>query len=339
MNVLVTNKKEDELSSLQVEVSKVLRGEYDVDEIVSQFANFFFMKMVLDVTAMKNYKDIVNYQKLSIGLPVDKIVLFLADEPEINDPNFISKLISMGFYNFGKTFEDVAYLVDHSNTYKDVAHLHQLEPVVPVAPVAPTGAPAPSAQVVVGAVPVPAQAVAMAPVPPVPVTRIIGFKNVTASAGATTLVYLMKRELETIHGRSVLAIEVNKREFMYFNDSSLVSINKNEITRQLSIAYQYNVVLVDLNDCDPNVCDEVIYLVEPSILKLNKLMKLDGRVFEKLRNQIVVLNKTLVTGGNIDTFEYETGVKVFDVIKPFDDRSTKPALTDFMTKLGLIRPQ
>lgn len=327
MNVLVTNKQEEQLSSLGIELLKTLRGEYDVDEIISQFSNFFFAKMVLDVTAIKNYKDIVNYQKLSIGLPVDKIILLLPSEPEVTDPNFISKLISMGFYNFGKSMEDITYLLDHPNGYKDVAHLHQLEPVVQVIQAAP---------VVVGEVNVPNQAVQVAPQQQIPTSRVIGIKNLTSNAGATTLTYLMKRELQTIHGKNVLAIEVNKREFMYFNDPTLLSVSKRDLMGQLLAARSYNIVLVDLNDCEPNLCDEVIYLVEPSILKLNKLLKLDNKAFERIRGQKVVLNKTLVAGGNIDTFEYETGIKVFDIIKPLDDRSSKPMLTDFLAKLGLI---
>lgn len=325
MNVLITNQQEAVLAGLEIEIIKTLRGQYDVDEIIGQFSNFFFGRMIIDITAIKNYRDIVNYQKLSIGLPVDKIILFLTNEPEINNPSFISQLISMGFYNFGKNFEEIVYLVDHPNTYKDVAHLHQLSPVVQAAPV------------VIDGVQAPTQSVASAPIQEASISRIIGFKNVTSNAGATTLVYLMKRELETIYGVNVLALEVNKREFMYFNDSALVSVSKQDLMSQLLKARNYSVVLIDLNDCDPNVCDEVIYLVEPSILKLNKLLKLDSEAFEKLKGKKIVLNKTLVAGGNIDTFEYETGVKVFDVIKPLDDRSSKPMLTDFMSKLGLIR--
>lgn len=326
MNVLITNQQEAVLAGLEIEIIKTLRGEYDVEEIISQFSNFFFGRMILDVTAIKNYKDIVNYQKLSIGLPVDKIILFLSTDPEITNPAFISKLISMGFYNFGKNYEEVVYLIDHPNTYKDVAHMHQLEPIVQASP-----------SVIVGSVQAPTQAVASTPIPAAPLSRIIGFKNVTQHAGSTTLVYLMKRELETIYGVNTLAIEVNKREFVYFNDSSLVSVNKQDLMPQLLKARNYNVVLIDLNDCDANVCDEVIYLVEPSILRLNKLLKLDSEAFDKLKGKKIVLNKTLVAGGNIDTFEYETGVKVFDVIKPLDDRSSKSMLGDFMAKLGLIR--
>ena len=323
MNVLITNQQENVLAGLNVEIIKTLRGEYDIEEIINQFSNFFFGRMILDITAMKGFKDITTYQKLSIGLPVDKIILLLSTDNEVNNPNFISQLISLGFYNFGKTLDEISYLIDHPNTYKDVAHLHQLAPVAPT-------------PVVVGGVQAPTQAVATGPMQSVPVSKIIGIKNVTQHAGATTLVYLMKRELETIHGVSVMAIEVNKREFMYFNDPNLISVNKNDLMNQLLKGRNYNVVLVDLNDCDANMCDDILYLVEPSILKLNKLLKLDADAFDRLKGQKVVLNKTLVAGGNIDTFEYETGVKVFDVIKPLDDRSSKPMLTDFLVKLGLI---
>lgn len=323
MNVLVTNKQEELLSGLNIEIAKTLRGEYDVEEFIGQFANFYFMRMVLDVTAIKDYKEIVNYQKISIALPVDKIILLLPSDIDVDDPGFISKLISMGYYNFGKTFDEIAYLVEHPNSYKDVAHLHKLEPVV-------------TQQVVINQVAMPNQVVATETIKPMPVIRVLGIKNVTPNAGATTLAYLMKRELEKIHGVSALAIEVNKRDFVYFNDNTLKSVNKNELVSTIMNAGNYRVIIVDLNDADSSVCDEVLYLVEPSILKLNKVLRLDNKIFNKLMGKKIVLNKTLVGGGNIDTFEYETGVKVFEVIKPLDDRSSKPMLENILVKLGFI---
>lgn len=336
MNVLITNKQEELLSGLNMEIAKTLRGEYDVEELISQFANFYFMRMVLDVTAIKDYKDIVNYQKISIALPVDKIILLLPSDIDVLDPGFISKLISMGYYSFGKTFDEIAYLVEHPNSYKDVAHLHKLEPVGAQQVVINQAATNVEPQVIIREVPVPTQVFVTDEIKPMPVIRVLGIKNVTPNAGATTLTYLMKRELEKIHGVSALAVEVNKRDFAYFNDSSLVSVNKNELGSILLDANNYRVVIIDLNDADSSVCDEVLYLVEPSILKLNKVLRLDNKIFNKLMGRKIVLNKTLVTGGNIDTFEYETGVKVFEVIKPLDDRSSKPMLEDILAKLGFI---
>ena len=216
MNVLVTNKQEELLSGLNIELAKTLRGEYDVEEFIGQFANFYFMRMVLDVTAIKNYKDIVNYQKISIALPVDKIILLLPTDIDLEDPGFISKLISMGYYSFGKTIDEISYLVEHPNSYKDVAHLHRLEPVV-AQQVVINQAPA-QPQVVIKEVPVSTQVFVTGENKPMPVIRVLGIKNVTANAGATTLTYLMKRELEKIHGISALAVEVNKRDFSYFYD-------------------------------------------------------------------------------------------------------------------------
>jgi len=320
MNVLVTNKQEEILSNLNIELAKTLRGEYDVEDIINQFSNFYFMKMVLDVTAIKDYQNIVNYQKISIALPVDKIVLLLPTDIEVRDAGFISKLISMGYYNFGKTLDEISYLINNPNSYKDVAHLHRLEPVQP--------------QVIINQAP--SQVIATGPLQAMPVVRILGIKNITGNAGATTLTYLMKRELEKIHGVSVLAIEVNKRDFIYFNDNTLLSVSKNDLERTIMNAGNYRVILVDLNDADPSICNDVLYLVEPSILKLNKLLRLDNRIFSKLMGRKIVLNKTLVSGGNVDTFEYETGVKVFDVIPPLDDRSSKPMLDELLSKMGFI---
>ena len=41
MDTVISNKYSDVFNSLDIEVSKRLKGEYDVDEIVSTFKNFF----------------------------------------------------------------------------------------------------------------------------------------------------------------------------------------------------------------------------------------------------------------------------------------------------------
>lgn len=320
MNVLVTNKQEELLSNLTVEIIKTLRGEYDVEELVGQFNNFFFGRMILDVTAIKDYKNIINYQKISIALPVDKIILLLPREMGMEDPSFVPKLISMGFYNFGTNLREINYLIEHLNTYKDVAHLHRLDLLMNPNAASQTQMGTTEEESIIEK----------------PVVRVIGIKNVTASAGATTLAYLMKRELEKLHNVSALAIEVNKRDFSYFNDATLISINKNELVNTITSASNYRAIIVDLNDADADACDDVLYLVEPSILKLNKLLRLDDKTFDKLVDKKIVLNKTFVSGGNIDTFEFETGIKVFHVVRPLDDRSSKPMLEELLEKLGFI---
>ena len=331
MNVLITNQQETLLSGLSVEIIKTLRGEYEAEEIIGTFSNFFFGRMILDFTSIKDYQNISNIQKLSIGLPVEKIILVLPANGEYSTNQYLSKLISMGFYNFTTNLEGVEYLINNPNTYKDVAHLHQIEPVVSVAPMA---AAMPGMQVQPVATEASGEVQQMVPEPPK--VRVIGIKNVTDGAGATTLVATMKRELEKFHGLSVKAIEIGKRDFVYFNDKSLVSISKAEFLSEISKSANYDLVLVDLNDMDENACSEVYYLIEPSIIKINKIVKRDKNVFEKLKNEKIIINKSMISNDEITEFATESGLRIFTAIRPFNDRSRNQVLTNVLNRMGII---
>ena len=86
MNVIISNKFRDVLSSLDIEVIKSLEGEFSVEEIIETFKNFFFQKMILDITALKDYKDIKTLQKLSLSLDMDRLILLLDGSPETSNP-------------------------------------------------------------------------------------------------------------------------------------------------------------------------------------------------------------------------------------------------------------
>ena len=74
MNVIVANKKQSELSNLDIDIIKSLNGEYDPSELIEMFKSFFYSKMILDVTALKNYDSLETYQELVGGLAADKII-------------------------------------------------------------------------------------------------------------------------------------------------------------------------------------------------------------------------------------------------------------------------
>ena len=234
MNVLITNKQESLLSGLNVEIIKTLRGEYGVEEIIGNFSNFFFGRMILDLTAIKDYDNITNIQKLSIGLPVEKIIIVLPPNGNYSSNQYLSKLISMGFYNFTTNLEGVEYLINNPNTYKDVAHLHQLEQVNPMMVSNQVNMQTNST--------LQQQTINEMITPNIPQVRVIGMKNCTDSAGATTLIVTMKKELERFHGKRVKAIEVGKRDFVYFNDRTLVSINKSEYLTELAKSSDYDLI-------------------------------------------------------------------------------------------------
>ena len=56
MNVIVSNLNKDKFSNLEVDIIKSISGEFEVEEIVQSFSNFFFNRMFLDITAIKRYE-------------------------------------------------------------------------------------------------------------------------------------------------------------------------------------------------------------------------------------------------------------------------------------------
>ena len=325
MNVIISNERQAELANLDIEVIKSIHGVFDADELVSMFSNFFYGRMILDLTALKDYRDVRNLQKLSMALDVEKIIVLLPDTPECLAPQFLSRLISMGIYNFTTNLDGVNYLLTNPNTYRDVAHLHQLDVgggtggAAPMAPVAPSGDGAMVVNNVVNGG-----------------AYILGIKNLTDHAGATMLTYLLKKELENL-GKRVVAIEVGRKDFIYINDKSLISLTRESLAPELLKHRDAAVTLVDLNsDGNIDLCTDVIYLVEPSTIKLNKLIRRDRRVFDNLRGKKIVLSKSLLTAQDIAEFEYEARTKVFFNLPPLDERANNSeVLTDLLNRLGI----
>lgn len=308
MNVIIANEAKSMLSTLDIDVIKSVDGVHTADEIVEMFKNFFYARMILDVTAIKDYNDITNIQKISIGLDADKIILLLPNNEASTSSSYLSKIISMGIYNFTTTVDGIKYFLEHPNTYKDVAHIQQLNDLSTTI----------NEKVVAG-------------------SRIIGIKNVTDHAGSTTLIYMLKKELEQSYGMSVVAIEVNRHDFSYFNSSNMISIDDEHLMTEIVKHNDVAIILVDLNDSsNEGACSDVLYLIEPSSIKLNKLMRRNRRVFEELRGRKIILNKSLLSNSDIMDFEYEGKTKVFYNIPPLNDRVKNPVLSDFLSKIGLI---
>lgn len=320
MNVIISNRYATMLQGLNIDIIKSLNGEFDVEEIISNFQNFYFQRMILDVTAIKDYKDIKTLQKLSIAFDMDKIILLLDDSPESSSNEYLSKLISMGIYNFTKNVDGIMYLYNNPNSYRDVAHIHQLDS---------NNTNEGAQKVIVNTV-----------IPEVHQLRIIGFKNVTEDAGSTTLIYMLKKQLQKNY--KVACIEVDSRDFMFFNDKDLISTTSNEIGGIVTKYSNYDVILVDINKSTiaENVCHEIFYLVEPSTIKLNKLILGNSKILEVLKNKKVVLNKSVLNSKDVLDFEYESRLKVFYNIPPLNDRDANiMALNKFLVKLGFGKQQ
>lgn len=325
MNVIISNRYTTMLQQLDIDVIKNVTGEFDADEIVSEFQHFYFQRMILDITAIKDYKDIKNLQKLSISLDMDKVILLLDDSVESSSNEYLSKLISMGIYNFTKNVEGIMYLYNNPNSYRDVAHIHQLDNDNNGENAGNGG----NSAIIINNTVIEQRQV-----------KIIGFKNVTEDAGSSTLVYMLKKQLERNY--SVAAIEVDRRDFMYFNDKSLISTTDAELNSVLAKNSTNDIILIDVNKSSVaiNSCSEVFYLLEPSTIKLNKLMLGNSKILKELKNKKVILNKSVLSSKDVLDFEYESRLKVFYNIPPLDDRERNiMALNKFLVKLGFDKQQ
>ena len=303
MNVIVANKNEGLLNSLDVDIIKSMNGEYDV--------------------AIKNYNNISNIQKLSMNFDIEKII-FLLNNDQIHDNIFLSKLISMGIYNFANTKETLLYLYEHPNTYKDVAHIHQLN----------------------------ASTVNSEPkeerknkffrndndkkstIETYKNAQVIGFKNMTTGAGATTLIYMLKKYLS--EKSYVVALEVNKNDFGFFNEKDMYSVNQNNLSAAIEKFSNASYILVDINNGNEGICDEMIYLIEPSTIKLNKMMLINKDVFEKIYGKKIILNKSLLEPKDVTDFEYESHSKILYNMPPLNDRDMNEEIfKEFIEKLDI----
>ena len=296
MNVIVANKYRDALADLDIDIIKKLEGEYTVEELIETFKNFFFQRMILDITALKDYKDIKTLQKLSLSLDMDKLILLLDNSPEVTNPEYLSDLISMRIYNFTMNVEGVEYLYNNPNSYRDVAQYHQLDTTHEAEYVQTNVAPAVYQQAASA--------------------RVIGIKNITSGAGATTLTYIIKKQLERNY--SVMALELDKHDFMYFGEENMQSISSTELGNNISKYNGKDAIIVDINNSPTaeSVINEVIYLIEPSKIKLNQLLARNPRGLDKYKGKKIVLNKSLLSSHDVLDFEYETNTKTFiNVIK------------------------
>ena len=88
MNVIVSNKYQTLLGTLNIDVIKSISGEFTVQDLVSQFTNFFFNKMIIDITAIKNYENVNIMRELSLNFDMEKVILLLDDSPKVNSGNY-----------------------------------------------------------------------------------------------------------------------------------------------------------------------------------------------------------------------------------------------------------
>ena len=338
MNVIVSNEQQGKMANLDVDIIKSITGSYSANELVEMFKNFFYSKMVLDVTAIKDYNNILMYKALADGLDAEKIIFFIPEGSSLCTPNFLAKLVTLGIYNFTTNIDGVKYLLKQSNTYNDVAQIQQMggggviqelqqpTPVEQAQSEQEGGFISPSSHPVI-------QQGNMAR------SIKVGVRNVTDHAGATSLIYMFKKELVSVFGENnVIGIEINKNDFQFYNDKNMVSTTTNDVKNVIERYSGVSVILVDLNDYEDNtICDDVLYLLEPSTLKLNKLIRKNKHIFGKIKDKKIIFNQSLLTSKDVSELEYEAGIKSFFNLPPVNDRKKNEIITELLAKVGLLQ--
>ena len=164
---------------------------------------------------------------------------------------------------------------------------------------------------------------------------VIGLKNVTTHAGCTSLIYMLHRMVEVNLKKDALSIEVGKNDFRLYRNSKMISVDENKVKEFIDNSH-VDVIFVDLNDSKQlDICTKVLYLVEPSTIKLNGLMAENRNIFKELKGHDVLLNKSLLSTNDIRTLESEAGITFLYSIAPLNDRIFNESISKLLDILGI----
>lgn len=323
MNVVTANENKSILDRLDIDIIKRIDGQYELRELLSKFVNLYFNKMIIDITSIQDYKNIEVIKQLAQSVDPSRVILLLNNDPVVNSNVFLSQLINLGFYNFTRNFEGVTFLYSTPNTFDNVKHLlldeRELKRQSELAQQQNVNGPQDTY-----------------------VVRdkeriIIGLSNLTTHAGATSLTNMMVRQLND-RGYSAVGLEMFKQDLIFYHDKNLSAcMNKSDLEQKLRLYNDVSAIIIDLNefgDAD-KYCDEILYLIEPSYVKLTKLLKKNRNAFNEHKGDKIVLNLSFVNDQEIPDFEYETKLKIFDNLPPMNDRNRNlQEVNELLSRLG-----
>ena len=265
----------------------------------------------------------------------NRVIILLNDNPTVNTRPYIVNLINNGIYNFSRNIEGVKYLYNTPNTLASVQSI--LNPPVKTESV-------PTVNATVNTQPTTTESSNEVYANnnsnlriPTFGKKIIGLSNMTMHAGASTLTNMMVRQLNN-KGIPAIGIEMNRQDLIYYRSDKLFSaMSRLDLERVVKDHNDAAAIIIDLNDFPEadKYCNSIIYLVEPSFIRLTKCIRRNKNAFVEKKNEKVVLNMSFVSDDELYDFEIETGVKVFDNIPPLNDRDQDAGeINEFLRKLG-----
>ena len=365
MNVIVSNKQKDIIDNANIDAIKDLNGLFSIDELINKFKNYFFSKMILDATSIIDFSSEEVINKLASEIGSERLFILLPSNPE-PPKNFVDKLVSLKIYNFSTKIEELVNYINRPRVYNDIignedipkddfyvdnsvkennnsfenekTNLNNQDNFYADNSVKESSNSFESEKTNLNnqdEFAYKSQDNNLEEYNSFNGRKVIGFKNVTLHAGSTTLIYMLIKVFKEKFNKRVLGIEVNKNDFSYFQDDRMISVKEENLDNAIN-STNAEIILVDLNDChNLSICNEVIHLVEPSIIKLNKLMIENRFAFRELQGKHVILNKSLLSNNDVDALSNEAHVKMSFNIPPVNDRIYNDIIIKFIHYLGL----
>jgi len=313
MNIIVTNRCRELIYSTNIEVLKEMNGIFKVRQIVNNLNSLFYKKIIIDASALEGFPNEMVLRELVNSFDKDKLILFL---PPDNPPpkKFLSFLVSINLYNFTDNPKGLIELINNSNTYDKVSNFVIQKPEEP-----------------------PKEEENLYDNTEAPGRIVLGFRSTTENNFSTEIIYMIKKSLEEVHHKSVIAVEVNKKDFIFYNSSEMYSITADKLPDFIKNNLGVDLILVDLNEYNgENVCDDIINLVNPSLFTVNKLLYKSRDAFIKLKGEKVVFVNSLLAPNEISQFAKEANITVYYNLSPLNDRIHNQNLDKFLIKLGII---
>lgn len=318
MNVVTANENKNIIDRIDFDVIKRIDGEYELKDLMSKLVNLYFNKIVIDITSIKNYRNSNIFSELKQYIDPNKVIILLNSDSIVNSKNYLSSMINNGFYNFTRNFEGIKFLYGSPNNFEKVKHFVNSDDEIDV-------------------IPVYNEEKIEEPTLAFSGRKIIGLVNLTNHAGSSTLTNMMVRQLNN-HGYKAYGIEMFKQDLIYYRSHELSScMNRNDLDLKLRELSDAEAIIIDLNEFGEanNYCDEILYLVEPSFIRLTKLLRKNPNAFNERKNDKIVLNMSFVNENDKLDFEYELKCKIFENIPPINDRNRNSGeINKLLYKLG-----
>ena len=293
INIIIKNQNSKVIDSVDINSIKTITGEFTRETIEAELGNLLYSKAVIDITAIKNFFDIKEVLRFLSFFGPNKTVLLLNNSELVNSSSYLTLLVQNGYYNFTRNAAGINYLLTHPNTLNDVTkYINSLSQTQNQSIELNRMGPNTFGNQTFQSNPYTSNSYINDNYNPGYVraeesiktgARIIGIQNVTEHAGATTLMYMILKQLRINY--KVKAFEMFKQDSIYLKDSDIsFCTSAEDLKYKINTLKDTEIILIDLNGLsERNLCQDILYLVNPGIISLNKALKKDINIKENCR--------------------------------------------------------